>query len=307
MELTDVGRRRVGLIAMLAVTGAFAVSAALAYACTLQPTLSLTEGSATPGSTVSGTGEFFSKTGGPVQLHFNSLDSAVVWSGRPSAIGRIAFAFEVPDVAPGDYTIVATQAALGTGRPVAGTPSRAPLTVVAAPAPVAQAPSGAPAPRVPERDRPRAVPVPPGASPAPESPRTGPASETDRANRAESIGAAPVSAPAFNTPTAKESAAGTGTPGKARSSSTATPGAASAPSERSAAGNVWDGFDAGGESSLVTGDRGSLPASGPGSELGLGLGLLGIGLVGIVGGFLAAAVRRRRKAEQGITPPGSAR
>lgn len=301
MELTASGRRRIGLIAALAVTGALAVGAALAYACTVQPTMSLERSSATSGSAVGGTGEFFSETGGPVQLHFDSLDSAVVWSGRPDALGRIAFRFEVPNVAPGDYTIVATQTALGTGRPVAGTPSRAPLTVVAAPPPVAQAPAGAPLPRVPsrERDRSRADRLAPGRSPAPGSPGSGLAGQGGGADRAGgAVGVASTSEAPADKANAVGAASSDGGPG---SSSAASPGRGPAPSERSAAGNLWEGFSSGGGSSLVGGDAGSVPPGGPRSGLGLGLGLLGLGSLALLGGFLAA-VRRRRQAERAGTP-----
>jgi hypothetical protein len=305
MKLIGVGAQRVWLVAVLSVAGVLAVTAALAYACTVQPTVSLATGSAAPGSTVGGTGEFFSKTGGPVALHFNSLDSAVVWSGQPDAVGRIAFEFRVPEVAPGDYTIVATQTALGTGRPVAGTPSRAPLAVSAAQAPVVEAPVGAPAPRPPQRegDRPRTVPVAPGTSPAPRSQRPGPANPPGGADRSTSTGAAPAS----EAPVAPRSSAGPGAPtGKSGSGSMLPSGAGPAPSERSATGNVWEGFASDGGSSLVGGDGAPAPASGPGSRLSLGLGLLGIGLVALLGAFLVAATLRRRKSEQGRTPWGPA-
>ncbi len=302
MELTGAGRRRVCLSVALAVAGALAVTAALAYACTVQPTVSLTQSSATPHSAVAGTGEYFSETGGPVELHFNSLESAVVWSGQPDAVGRIAFQFEVPDVAPGTYTIVATQAALGTGQPVAGTPSRAPLTVVAANEP--QAPLGAPALPIAQRDRPGTAPGAPEAAPAPSLPPAGSGSRPARADRATPIGVAPAPGKPTANRSAVRAATRTGKPGP---SPTATSNVAPTASERSAAGNVWEGFDSAGSGSPAASDRTTLPASGPGSQQAVGLGILGLGLAGLLGGFLVAATRRRRKTEKAHTPRGSAR
>ena len=305
------GKRRAWLAVMLVAAGMLAVTAALAYACTVQPTMSLRDGSASSGGTVDGTGEFFSKTGGPVQLHFNSLDSAVVWSGPADAVGRIAFRFEVPDVAPGDYTIVATQVSV-TGQPVAGTPSRAPLTVVAS-----QAPAGVPAPGAPRRPAPRAAPQPdrspavprtrrpsPARAPAARAPAPrgdGPAASPDRAG---SGGAEPGDAVGTTSEPAATGRGGASAPAveRGRGSAGSAGQGASAP-ERSAGGDLWSGFASAKGSSLTAGDNPPAAAGGRGLGLAVAVGMLGIGLVGLLGGVLVATMRRRRRAvEQRARP-----
>jgi len=153
-------------VLLLATLGAAAMLAAatVAYACTVQSNVDVDKKAGTPGSTVDGTGSSFASSTGtqaatnggvnPVEVHFNSLDGAVVWSGMPDGTGKIAFSFQVPqNAAPGPVTIVATQTDR-SGKPVNGTPARtafevlpgkaqSPATVVAPPSRT-HSPSGAP-------------------------------------------------------------------------------------------------------------------------------------------------------------------
>lgn len=130
--------------------------ASIAYACTSLATLSM-QSSGAESQTVSGTGKGFSTnaTSSPVEIHFGSRSGQVVWTGSPSASGEIAYSFQVPQVAPGQYAIIATQTA-ANGNAVGGTPARAAFEVTGPPAaaaapvqaaPVAE-PTPAPAPQV---------------------------------------------------------------------------------------------------------------------------------------------------------------
>ena len=69
----------------------------------------------------------------------------VLWSGRPDASGSIAFSFQVPDVDPGSYTLIATQNDPNrAGFAASGTPARVSFQVTPSPVaaePVAAAPA----------------------------------------------------------------------------------------------------------------------------------------------------------------------
>lgn len=64
------------------------------------------------------------------------------------------------------------------------------------------------------------------------------------------------------------------------------------PSERAATADVWSGFAPGRTASLTS--AAGAPDGGTGSQLGLGIGLLALGLLALVSGLTAAEVRRRR-------------
>lgn len=101
------------------------------------------------------------------------------------------------------------------------------------------------------------------------------------------VGSAPsTTAGTFaTTPAAEETTRGTG---RERNAS-------AAPSEQAASGDVWSGFAPGRTASLTAGADG-MSDGGTGSELGLGIALLVLGLLGLAGGLTAAEVRRRRTA-----------
>lgn len=71
-------------------------------------------------------------------------------------------------------------------------------------------------------------------------------------------------------------------------------GSAQAPTARSAAGDLWSAFEADRSSSLTpSGGDTTVADSGPSAGFGVGLALLGLGAVGLVGGFAFAGARRR--------------
>lgn len=133
--------RRRRWVFLLATLGAAVMltAASLAYACTVQSNIDVDKEAGAPGSTVDGTGSSFASATGrqavlnggvnPVQVHFNSMDGAVVWSGMPDSAGKIAFSFPVPQNAAGPVTIVATQAD-ASGQPISGTPARTAFEVL---------------------------------------------------------------------------------------------------------------------------------------------------------------------------------
>lgn len=143
--------RRWGLVVSALAGAVVLAAAAQAFACTVEATIDLNKATGIPGATVNGTGKNFvsltdDPTAKPVQVRFNSLDGAVLWSGRPDLNGAISFSFPVPKVSAGDYTVVATLYSPRSGRTFT---ARAPFRVNApeasttpAPAPALPLPSG---------------------------------------------------------------------------------------------------------------------------------------------------------------------
>lgn len=74
----------------------------------------------------------------------------------------------------------------------------------------------------------------------------------------------------------------------------AVPGGAS---ERSAVGDLWSGFSSDSKPSLTPGGADLAVPGGTGSPFTVGAIMLGLGLLAIMGGFLVAALRRRKEAE----------
>jgi hypothetical protein len=70
------------------------------------------------------------------------------------------------------------------------------------------------------------------------------------------------------------------------------PAATAQPSERAAVSDVWSGYAAGKTPSLTSGA--AVPDGDTGSELGLGIVLLAVGLLALVAGLTTAEVMRRR-------------
>lgn len=75
---------------------------------------------------------------------------------------------------------------------------------------------------------------------------------------------------------------------------------ATSPSVRGAVGDVWSGFGSStGGSPSVSAAKGFSPgAGGGGSGIGAGVAILGLGLIGVIGTFLVAGLRRRRAESQ---------
>ena len=197
--MKDLKRRRLAV----AVTGVIAVpvlAASIAYACGALASVSVSPASGDVGTVVQGSGRNFSDAHGsspsaePVYVRLGSRTGTILWEGRPDAAGSIQFAFTVPNVQPGSYTIVATQNN-ADGTPAGGTPARATFQVTGAvAAPVAATPAipedPAPAPATAAAPAPAQT-----ATPAPATPAPAPATRT-RVAPAPAAAAAPAPAPA---------------------------------------------------------------------------------------------------------------
>jgi hypothetical protein len=291
-------RLRKGFISLVVLaTVTVAATAALAYACVPQATIRFDRASASHGDQVSGKGDGFAPTV-PIEVNLNETR---LWLGTPDAQGRFDFAFAAPRLEPGHYVV--TAAPVG----YAGDPARAVLEITGA---STDQPSGA----APAPDPPRGTPSEEPAAPAlpqngggvgqphrgagperlvaqgPESPAPGPA-RRGAAGSAGSVG----------TSSSKSSASRQDRPADRRGLAPARDGLAStgepgvSVSERSALGDLWNGF--------ADGRRPSLRSTGPVSEAPgasspfvAGILLLAAGLVTLVGGVGVAEVRRRRRA-----------
>lgn len=80
---------------------------------------------------------------------------------------------------------------------------------------------------------------------------------------------------------------------------------ASSPSERSAVGDAWSGFDSGASAAGSAAPAASLGEEGSGSTFGIGMAILAFGLVGMLGTFLVLAASRRRRVT--VEPEGTSR
>ena len=129
--LASEGRKRLGLIMILAGAVIPLAIASTAWACARLSVIKLNAGQASPGAQVFGVGRNFdppSRGSTPVTIRFNSRSGAPLTQATPNAEGRISFSFRVPNAPRGGYAILATQTTR-EGRPAAGTPARAPLRV----------------------------------------------------------------------------------------------------------------------------------------------------------------------------------
>jgi hypothetical protein len=69
---------------------------------------------------------------------------------------------------------------------------------------------------------------------------------------------------------------------------------AASPAARSGTGDVWSGFAARPSASLSTAGAAAAPQSGGLGSQAIGMAAVGLGLAGLAGGFVVAAVRRQR-------------
>ncbi|MGH9124209.1 MAG: hypothetical protein ACRDZ8_05705 [Acidimicrobiales bacterium] len=129
------------------VVGAFAlIWASSAWACTSLASLNLSSSSGVPGSSVNLNGSSFSPNPGPIQavvVHWNGINGPVLATITPNAVGSISGTVTIPQAAPGQYVIVATQSD-GMGGQAFGTPARAEYAIgvpAAATAPPVAAPA----------------------------------------------------------------------------------------------------------------------------------------------------------------------
>lgn len=136
-------QRRAGIGAALVALG-LAMAGAVAFACTPLSQIQVSSPTARAGEAVSVSGSAFrpavihagSAITNPVTLRWATSDGPVLATADPDGHGRISASFAVPDVAPGYYVLLATQAGPG-GVAEPGEPARAVLQVVGAGAPVA--------------------------------------------------------------------------------------------------------------------------------------------------------------------------
>jgi hypothetical protein len=122
-------RRAVRTLVVVAILAIPLAVASIAFACARLSTLKLNRTSGPPGAQASAIGRNynFDARSSAVTLRFNSRRGPVLWEGRADSRGRIRGAFRIPNARPGQYVILATQTS--EGRPVAGTPGRAPLRI----------------------------------------------------------------------------------------------------------------------------------------------------------------------------------
>ena len=268
------------------------VPAAIAWACNPQAHVSLDRTSYAPGQTITVYGSYFP----------NNATITVTGPGSSQQVTAAGGGFVTSFTAPSD----AGSYVISASRPTGGFAS-ASYSVVA--------PAAAPAPR---------AEAPPASAPPRQSFDTPGVTRSERAPSTSGGGGDNGGGGGNNQSAPGEGGSGTGGSvqtvagqpvfvGSAAPSTTAgtfatTPAAAetnrgaarerrasAAPSEQAASGDVWSGFAPGRTASLTAGADG-MSDGGPGSELGLGIGLLVLGLLGLAGGLTAAEVRRRRTA-----------
>jgi hypothetical protein len=106
------------------VGAALVIGASGAFACTSLATITPSTPSGNPGSSVTVTGTAFDPAGGPVALHWNSMQGPALAQAKPDAGGGITAAITVPkDALAGYYVIIATQTEKD-GSMAFGTPAR---------------------------------------------------------------------------------------------------------------------------------------------------------------------------------------
>jgi len=129
------------------------VGAALSNACTGLATLSVSQSSGAPGSVVTVSGRGFTahdpgddRAGQLAKIRIGTLSSPVLAEAAPGGSdGSFTVQVRVPDMAPGDYVLSATQNR-NDGRPSYGTPARQGFHVDASPAAAPQPAAPAPSP-----------------------------------------------------------------------------------------------------------------------------------------------------------------
>ena len=306
---------RAAISGVLATAVAAIFVAGLAWACSPQAyvqALSASSGSA--GSSLTVAGRAFI----PNQAVRVSVGSQLVATAPTNADGDFTTTIAIPADTPAGTTtivVVPTNSSQYSAR-VAFTvtePSPSQPDPPGTPTPTPQSPDPAPAQQSgPAADRPRRRPargrdarVWAGAEPALATAR-----RTARPNAAAQQPAQPAGA-AQNGRSAPQVAAGSALSPQTSSAADGRSGAATAtgnsaalqrsfdsgpgaatPSRGSAASDVWSGFRSGERPSLSTSI--SPPSAGSPTELTLGMGILGIGLLTLLGGFAVADLRRRR-------------
>lgn len=193
------------LVLVLGTMAAVVMAASVAFACAAITTIKLESASAAAGSTIEGRGDAFRHGDGfgNVVLTFENREGQQLWTGPVAEDRTVNFSFSVPDVAPGHYALVATQAG-ADGKPVPGSPARTTLQVTpaaaASGAAVAQTEAaGSPAPAP--------APVEEAAAPAPVAVAPAQASATEQPAAPAPAAPAPATAPTTTAPAATAPAA----------------------------------------------------------------------------------------------------
>lgn len=197
------------LVLVLGTMAAVVMAASVAFACAAITTIKLESASAAAGSTIEGRGDAFRHGDGfgNVVLTFETREGQQLWTGPVAEDRTVNFSFTVPDVAPGHYALVATQAG-ADGKPVPGSPARTTLQITpaaaASGAAVAQTeaagtPAPAPAP-VEEAAAPAPAPAPAAVAPAQASATEQPAAAPAPAAPAPTTTAPAATAPAATAP-----------------------------------------------------------------------------------------------------------
>lgn len=292
-------------IVLLGAMGVLAATAALAWACTPQSFINLNPTSARSGDTVTVTGKGF--ISGPVEIHWNGTNGPLLTTATgPSFTVNVT----IPSTGPGTYYVQGV-ARTGDGA-IIGNAVRA-LQVQAAPAASPSPKTSAPATNN------------AAAAPAPSSKPTATAPTRTHAQGQKSpvSHARPVASnhPSISRSSASHSdhAPAPSTPAIAKGKSGQAVFADSLPPVPSAAKSAtslggWHPFNQSHIPSLVGGPAaghattgnprsglsggihptGKAITGGSGSQLAIGAGVLGLGLVLLFGGFAIAEVRRRR-------------
>ena len=287
-------RRKRGLIA-LAVASLLLVPAAIAWACNTQAQLTPTKASYSPGETMTVGGSFFPR-GVLMRVSVEGGDSRTVTTNGSGAF--TISGLRLPS-APGSYTVVANRA---DGGFTSGLPKSASFQIAAPAARRAPAtsPSAPAATQGPDRSF-----TEPGVTRSPSRSVAGqggsgggggggqPGSATGGVAGGGTVVTGVTGTPVFAGSVAP-AASTFGAPAATQSTGKAAKGAARSSGRAAAAdSDVWSGFANGRTPSLTT-DTAAAPDSGTGSQLGLGIGLLAVGLLALVAGLTAAEVRRRR-------------
>ena len=118
------------LLAGAAAVTAVLLTSIVAWACTSLATLEPSPSSAGAGEKVRLAGENFDPAGSEVKIRFNSLQGQVLATATADKDGEISTTIRVPDVANGQYVLIATQTSENPEDGMAfGLPARAALIV----------------------------------------------------------------------------------------------------------------------------------------------------------------------------------
>jgi hypothetical protein len=283
-------------LAALAVCALAVGGGALAWACTPKATIdvhgSAGPGGGPPGSSVSTNGQGFGN--GPVDITFNGVPIASAVGPSFTATGT------VPNVAPGIHYIVATnpEGQAAAAFRVTGSATSPPGNPGSADNPGSSAPGAA---ATGGRTNGSGPTVPPGSTSGADAAgggrNSGTVSGGERSRGAPRSGAGAGAGVGLASAGSGESvfadSVGAGAQAARRGASSK-----SAPSERSASGDLWSGFGAGKGGSPAFADA-TGPSNGPGGALTLSMAVAGLGLVALLTGVGATGLRRRRALARG--------